>query len=45
VGARHPRSAASIGGLGFAFLLLTWPLIWLAVACARWLITGETIGS
>jgi hypothetical protein len=32
-------------GYGFAFTLLTWPLLWLVVGYARYLITGQTLGS
>jgi hypothetical protein len=30
---------------GFAFLLLTWPLVWLVVGYIRYLITGRTLGT
>jgi hypothetical protein len=28
----------------FAFVLLTWPFLWLVVGCARYVITGHTLG-
>jgi hypothetical protein len=30
---------------GFAFVLLTWPLLWLVVGYIRYLITGQTLGT
>jgi hypothetical protein len=30
---------------GFAFVLLTWPLMWLVVGYIRYLITGQTLGT
>lgn len=30
---------------GFAFALLTWPLLWLVVAYIRYLITGQTLAT
>ena len=40
---RHRRSLSLIAGFGFASLLLTWPLLWVAVGYVRYLITGEPI--
>jgi hypothetical protein len=30
---------------GFAFVLLTWPALWLVVGYVRYLVTGETFGA
>jgi hypothetical protein len=30
---------------GFAFVLLTWPVLWLVVGYIRYVITGETLGA
>jgi hypothetical protein len=30
---------------GFAFALLTWPLLWLVIGYIRYLITGQTLGT
>ena len=30
---------------GFAFVLLTWPLLWLVVGYIRYLITGQTLAT
>jgi hypothetical protein len=40
---RHRHSAGQIAAFGFAFLLLTWPVLWLAVGYVRYLITGEPL--
>jgi hypothetical protein len=40
---RRRRSVGLVAGFGFAFLLLTWPLLWVAVGYVRYLITGEPI--
>ncbi len=33
-----------IGAYAFAFVLLTWPLLWLLVGYIRYAITGESLG-
>ena len=38
-------SVSPVASYGLAFVLLTWPLLWLPVGCVRYLITGEAIGS
>jgi hypothetical protein len=43
LGRRRRRSVALIAGFGFAFVVLTWPLLWVAVGYVRYLITGEPI--
>jgi hypothetical protein len=30
---------------GCAFVLLTWPLLWLVIGSIRYLITGQTLGT
>ena len=30
---------------GFGFMLLTWPLLWVAVGYVRYLITGDALGA
>jgi hypothetical protein len=30
---------------GVAFVLLTWPALWLVVGYVRYLVTGETLGA
>lgn len=42
--ARTARQFVMMSGFSFAFLLLTWPLLWLAVGYVRYLITGEALG-
>ncbi len=47
VGARRaasPRSMSVMAGFGFAFILLTWPILWLVVGYLRYVITGQAIG-
>lgn len=46
--ARRGLSGRLLGtmlGYGFAFVLLTWPLLWLVVGYVRFLITGRTLGN
>jgi hypothetical protein len=38
------RSFSVTAGFGFAFVLLTWPLLWLLVGYVRYAITGESLG-
>jgi hypothetical protein len=33
-----------MAAFGFAFILLTWPLLWLLVGYIRYAITGESLG-
>lgn len=33
-----------LGAYAFAFVLLTWPLLWLLVGHTRYAITGESLG-
>jgi hypothetical protein len=40
---RRRYSIGLIAGFAFAALVLTWPLLWLAVGYARYIITGEPI--
>lgn len=40
-----PGAFGLIAAFGFAFVLLIWPLLWLLVGYARYLLTGETLGS
>lgn len=42
---RHPSHAAFVAGFGFAFFLLTWPVLWLVVGYIWYLVTGEPIES
>jgi F0F1-type ATP synthase assembly protein I len=39
------RRVGSMLTLGFGFMLLTWPFLWLAVGYVRYLITGDTLGA
>jgi hypothetical protein len=41
--ARHPLGF--MAGHGFAFVLLTWPVLWLVVGYARYVITGQALGN
>lgn len=43
-GVAHGRLGALLA-FGFAFVLLTWPLLWLVVGYIRYLITGQTLGT
>jgi hypothetical protein len=43
VSVRRPHYAGLIGGFAFAFLVLTWPVLWLVVGYVRYLFTGEPI--
>jgi hypothetical protein len=43
VSVRRPHYAGLIGGFAFAFLVLTWPVLWLVVGYVRYLVTGEPI--
>ncbi|MEA2314909.1 MAG: hypothetical protein QOI03_1601 [Solirubrobacteraceae bacterium] len=43
--ARTARQFVMMSGFSFAFLLLTWPPLWLAVGYTRYLITGEALGN
>jgi hypothetical protein len=43
-GANAGRSITALAGLGFAFILLTWPLLWLVVGYVRYAITGTSLG-
>ena len=41
-GRARPRSRfAKLAAFAFAFILLTWPLLWLIVAYIRYAITGQ----
>lgn len=40
----HSRLAA-LAAFGFAFILLTWPPLWLVVGYIRYVITGDSLGS
>jgi hypothetical protein len=45
--ARPPRARAPLSvpaAYAFAFILLTWPLLWLLVGYIRYVITGESLG-
>jgi hypothetical protein len=37
------RALGFMLGVAFAFLLVTWPVLWVAVGYVRYLITGEPI--
>lgn len=39
----HPPLSV-IAAYGFAFILLTWPLLWLVVGYVRYAITGQSLG-
>ena len=39
----HPPFTVA-AAYGFAFVLLTWPLLWLIVGYIRYAITGESLG-
>lgn len=39
----HPPFAV-MAAFGFAFILLTWPLLWQLVGYIRYAITGESLG-
>jgi hypothetical protein len=39
----HPPFS-EVAAFGFAFILLTWPLLWLLVGYIRYAITGESLG-
>ena len=43
-GADTSRSFTALAGFGFAFILLTWPLLWLVVGYVRYAITGDSLG-
>jgi hypothetical protein len=38
-------SLVFVGSYVFVFALLTWPILWIAVGYARYLLTGESLGS
>ena len=38
------RSLSVMVAFGFAFILLTWPLLWLLVGYIRYALTGESLG-
>jgi hypothetical protein len=40
--ARRPLSFML--GYAFAFVVLTWPILWLVIAYARSIVTGQTLG-
>jgi hypothetical protein len=42
--ANDRRQLSVMIAFGFAFVLLTWPLLWLLVAYIRYAITGDTLG-
>lgn len=37
-------SWSAAAGYTFAFILLTWPLLWLAIGLIRYWITGQSLG-
>jgi hypothetical protein len=39
----HPPFSA-MAAFGFAFILLTWPLLWLLVGLVRYCISGQSLG-
>ena len=39
-----PPPLAHLAVFAFAFILLTWPLLWLVVGYVRYVLTGETLG-
>jgi hypothetical protein len=46
--ARRRAARGQLGAMlafGFAFILLTWPLLWLVLGYIRYLITGQTLGT
>ncbi len=46
--ARRPAlrlDSALFLGYAFAFILITWPVLWLAVGWVRYLVTGQSIGN
>jgi len=42
--AKDDRPLSVMAAFGFAFVLLTWRLLWLLVGYIRYAITGETLG-
>ena len=38
------RSFSVMAVFGFAFILLTWPVLWLLIGYVRYAITGESLG-
>jgi hypothetical protein len=42
---RFAHDREQLLAMGVAFLLLSWPVLWVIVALVRWWITGDTIGS
>lgn len=41
---RARRALGAMAGFAFAFILLTWPVLWLLVAYIRAVVTGEPAG-
>ena len=37
------QGLSQLAGYGIAFVLLTWPLLWIAVGYVRYLLTGQSL--
>lgn len=38
------QGLSQLAGHGIAFVLLTWPLLWIAMGYVRYLLTGQSLG-